>query len=637
MSQVGVDAVKKSFGGHDILNGVSFLLRPGDRTGLVGRNGCGKTTLLRIIKGITEPDSGTVTMPRDLSVGYLSQVHGDDRSGTLMEVMLSARPEVYELKDRLDNVAGELERHSSKGDSAYDRSLQDYAKLSDEFEQAGGYTYENEITGALIGLGFGREDFDRGAASLSGGERTRLELARLLIGKHGLLLLDEPTNHLDISSIDWLEDYVARYDGTILMVSHDRYFLDRITTGIVEIHNGVAHSYPGNFSRYRKLRAGRMEAMAKEYELARERHDKEKEYINRMRAGQNSRQAKGREKRLARFEMPDMPLSEKRGMSVGFGSNVERSVSTVLHAEGVTKSFAGRTILNGVDITVRRGERVAIIGANGTGKSTLIKVLMGEVKPDSGIVEIGGKVKTGYYSQGLELLDLESTVLDELWSITPMATEQEIRDRLGMFLFSGEDAEKKISSLSGGEKGRIAIAKIVATGSNLLVLDEPTNHLDIPSREALEEAIADFGGTIIAISHDRYFIDSFADKVYELADGKLTEYYGNYSYYISKKTAIAKSPEARETPSGKEEHEKRKREQAEKRRTENARKKQARKVGDIETEIEGIEARISEIEAELADPATYGRSGGIHGLTSEYDELRTRRDELYGLLEEELA
>jgi len=639
MSLLVLGGIRKSYGASEILRGVDLTLRPGDRAGMVGGNGCGKTTLLRIIKGLEEPDAGDVNIRRGVTVGYLPQVHDTERDGTLMEVMLGARPEVNTLKERLDYAASEIERLASDGGRSYERALQDYAELSDEYERAGGYTYENEITGALAGMAFREEDHHRDASSLSGGERTRLELARLLVGNHGLLLLDEPTNHLDIRSIEWLEDFISRYEGTVLMVSHDRYFLDRVTDTVIEIEDGTAHTYPGNYSRYLKLRAERREAMAREYELARKRYEKEKEYIDRMRAGQNARQAKGREKRLSRFEMPERPKADGRAISLGFGSDVERSASEVVAARDVTVRYGDRTVLDRVSLTVRRGDRLAIIGPNGTGKSTLVKALMGDISPDEGDVKLGGRVKPGYYSQGLEGLDGDSTVLEAQWSVNPMEAEVEVRSRLGLFLFSGDDAGKKVSMLSGGEKGRLAISRIVAAGANLLVLDEPTNHLDIPSREALEAALAGFGGTVIAVSHDRYFIDAFADRVCELVDGRLTEYYGDYSYYESKKRTEQEEAVAPENKpsSGREEHEKRKRERAERKKAENLEKRKRENIDGIETEIVEIEDRIGTLEAELSNPDAYGRFGNLRELTDEYERLKLRREELYGLLEKELA
>jgi len=638
MSQVVLDAVKKSYGGSEILSGVSFTLRPGERAGMVGRNGCGKTTLLRIIKGLEEPDSGTVSIARGLSVGYLPQVHEDKRAGTLLDVMQSARPEIDELRRLIDNASREIERLADQGGPNYDRALRDYAGLVDDYEHAGGYLYENEITGALNGMGFSEADHGRKAESLSGGERTRLELARLLVGRHGLLLLDEPTNHLDIRSIDWLEDFISRFDGTLLMVSHDRYFLDRIAGTIIDLSGGTAETYPGNYSRYMKLSRERRAAAEKEYELARARYDKEKEYIDRMRAGQNARQAKGREKRLSRFEMPDRPETGKRSISVDFGDKTARSAAEVVVAKNVTVRYGDRAVLDDITMTVRRGDRVAVIGPNGTGKSTFLRALMGEMEPDGGTVVLGSRVKPGYYAQGLEKLDPGSTVLEEQWSVTPMETDREVRGRLGLFLFSGDDVLKKVSSLSGGEKGRLAISMIAAAGANLLVLDEPTNHLDIESREALEKALSGFDGTVVAVSHDRYFIDAFADRVYELTDGRLTEYHGDYSYYESRKTALPPQPQIPEKPSsGREEHERRKRERAEKKKVENDNRRRQRTIGGIESEIEEIENRIVAIESELSDPASYGRFGRLDEITKDYEELKQRREELYGLLEKELA
>jgi len=641
MSRLVLEAVRKSYGGSEILSGASLMLRPGEHVGMVGRNGCGKTTLLRIIKGLEGMDSGSVAVQKGQSIGYLPQVHVVDRTGTLMDVMLSARPEVEELRRRLDFASREMERLAADGGTGYDRALSDYADLSDEYERSGGYTYENEITGALNGMGFTEPDRDRDASTLSGGERTRLELARLLVGRHGLLLLDEPTNHLDIRSIDWLEGFINRYEGTVLMVSHDRYFLDRTVNTIIDLTGGVSVTYPGNYTRYLELKAERYESDLKKYELAKARYDKEREYIERMRAGRYARQAKGREKRLTRFDMPDRPVSGAPAATIAFGDKVERSASEVVTLKDVTLRYGDRAVLDRISMTLRRGDRVAVIGPNGTGKSTLVRTLTGELAPDTGTVKVGGKVSTGYYAQGLENLDPDSTVLDEQWSVNPMETEQEVRSRLGRFLFSGDDVQKKVSNLSGGEKGRLAISKMAAGGANLLVLDEPTNHLDIESREALENALSDFGGTVVAVSHDRYFIDSFADRVFELVDGRLTEYHGNYSYYESKTKALqTDTPQTSgqdKLSSGREEHERRKRERAEENKARRQEEQKQKTIVGIEEEILGIEDRLVSLEAELSDPASYGRYGRLAEITRDYEELKNRREELYGILEKELA
>jgi len=634
MSLLSLKGVEKSFGAKKILNGVSFTLNQGNRAGLIGVNGSGKTTLLGIIKGRLEPDTGEKAVQRGASIGFLEQEAKIEGAVSILDEMLSARPKVLELKHLLDRSAGMVSGLAHSGGAVYENALEEYSRILDEFERTGGYAYENLVMGALAGLGFGSGEFGRDIGTLSGGERTRLSLAKLLLAGHDLLMLDEPTNHLDIPSILWLEEFLKSYSGTILLVSHDRYFLDRVTTRTLELEDGVVEEYPGNYSVYRIEKQKRTSARLKQYELASARLEKEKEYINRMRAGVNSKQAKGREKRLSRFELPDRPATTTREIKLGW-SEVKRSSDSVLKVDGIKKSFEGNEVLKEVSFTLRRGERAGIVGRNGGGKSTLVKVILGSIKQDSGDVAFGPNVKVAYYAQGLEGLTGSNTVLEELWSAEPMAVEQKIRDILGAFLFSGDNALKKVEVLSGGEKGRLAIAKIVLAGANLLILDEPTNHLDIQAREALEEALSSFGGTVLTVSHDRYFLDSIAEKIYEIKDGTLTEYLGNYSDYTGKKTDEAKELDNTQAE-GRMNWEERKQKQAEEKKKERELLKKAERIEGIESEIEGLEKDIKEVEAILADPVVYGDYDRFTMHSKRYNELSTRLDRLYGLLEEEL-
>ena len=632
MSIVSLKDIQKSYGATSILKGVSFSINRGDRAGLIGFNGCGKTTLIKIISGVTAPDSGHKAAAKGLSIGYLAQ-EPKDAGVTVLDEMLSSRPQVLELKHRLDVSAKSVSKHAKAGGSGYEAALEEYGRLLDEYESTGGYAYDNLVTGTLIGLGFDRDEFGRDVGTLSGGQRTRLALAKLLLAGHDLLLLDEPTNHLDISSIGWLEGFLSQYKGSVLMVSHDRYFLDKVADRIIEIENGVAEEFPGNYSAYKIEKKKRTEDRLRQFELASGRLEKEKEYINRMRAGVNSKQAKGREKRLVRFEMPDRPVTASREMKLKW-DEVARSADSVLKVEGISKRFGEADVLKDVSFVLRRGERVGIIGRNGGGKSTLVRIIMGGLEADAGNVSFGTKVKPAYYAQGMEGLDEESTVLDELWSVSPLAVEQKIRDLLGMFLFTGDDSLKRVGSLSGGEKGRLAIAKIVLHGANLLVLDEPTNHLDITSRETLEDALSGFDGTVLVVSHDRYFLDSIAEKILELDGGGLTEYWGNYSYYSEKKVQASAVTE-QEPSEGRQTWEERKQQQAVEKKKERDEKKKAERLKGIEEEIDDVEMKLKEAEEKLADPAVYGNFVMVSELTACYNNLKAQRDELYDLLEKE--
>lgn len=633
MSVFSLKDIEKSYGARKILKGASLNLNEGDRAGLIGVNGSGKTTLLGVISGRIKPDAGEKASARGLSVGWLEQETGSGPAErTLFAEMLSARPGLLELKARLDETATEISRLSESGGKKYEDALDAYAQMLDEFERSGGYLYENEVTGTLKGLGFTTEDFGRMVDTLSGGQKTRLSLAKLLLAGHGLLMLDEPTNHLDIVSIGWLEEYLRQYPGTLLVVSHDRSFLNNVVTRILELDSGKIEDFPGNYDIFQIEKANRVEARRREYCLMSAKLEKEKEYINRMRAGVNSKQAKGRERRLDRFELPDRP-TEKKALQLEF-TKAARSSDTVLKAECISKSFGERVILKDMSFTLRRGEKVGIIGRNGSGKSTLLKIITRALEPDSGEVSFGSNVKPAYYAQGLEGLDGANTVIEELWSTEPMAVEQKIRDLLGVFLFSGDNVTKKVADLSGGEKGRLAIAKIVLSGANFLMLDEPTNHLDISSREALEESLKSFGGTALAVSHDRYFLDSFADKILEFDGGGLTEYWGNYTYYLEKKKPAQVQDDA--TPAaGRLSWEERKQQQAIEKKREREEARRAEKLLLLENDIEGLEKEMKATEERLADPAVYENFALVSELTECYNILKDKREQLYDLLEKE--
>jgi ATP-binding cassette, subfamily F, member 3 len=636
MSVLTLKDIDKAFGAEKILSGLSLILDPGDRAGLIGRNGTGKTTLFGIISGRSKPDGGQIAAMRGLSIGYLEQESSHKAGVTLLDEMLSSRPEVLKLKHKLDETSHEVERLAESSGDAYDKALASYGAMLDEFERTGGYAYDNMVEGTLRGLGFSNEDFSRELSTLSGGQRTRLSLAKLLLAGHDLLLLDEPTNHLDIPAIIWLEEFLKSYPGTVLIISHDRYFLDRVANRIYELSGGKTEEFPGNFSAYQIEKEKRVADRLRQYELASGRLEKEKEYINRMRAGQNARQAKGREKRLVRFDMPEKPVVDDRAMSLKWGE-VARSSDSVLKAEGISKSFGGNTILKDITFNIRRGDRVGIVGRNGGGKSTLLKIIMGELAPDKGTALFGPKVKVGYYAQGLEGLSEDNTVIEELWGVKPLAVEQEIRDLLGAFLFSGDDSAKRVGSLSGGERGRLAISKIVMSGANFLILDEPTNHLDIPAREALEDAISGFPGTVLAVSHDRYFLDNFAERTFEINEGRLTEYSGNFSYYSEKKAALAEDEVPKEASEGRLSWEERKRQQADEKKREREEARRARSIADLEDSIASLEVRITEVENRLADPEIYGDLKKVSELTECYNILKLERDGLYRKLEQEVV
>ena len=644
MSLLSLKDIKKSWGAREILKGVSLTVSPGEKIGLIGRNGSGKTTLLDIISGGTAPDEGEIAISRGAKIGYLEQEAEYREANSLMDEMLSARPEILLLKHRLHETEAALSATPGEAgcpDSGAAPALEAYGLLQEEFEKSGGYAYDNLVAGALAGLGFDKSEFDRKISSLSGGQRTRLFLAKPLLSKNDLLMLDEPTNHLDVPAILWLEEFLKTYPGAALIVSHDRYFLDRVVTRIVEIDCGHAEEYSGGFSAYRIEKDKRTAERQRHYDLMAARLEKEKEYINRMRAGVNARQAKGREKRLERFDLPGKPVTDAKTLSFGW-DKTKRSSDTVVKADGISKSFGNKIVLKDISLTIRRGERAGIIGRNGTGKSTLLKIIMGEIRPDTGEVFMSQGVKTAYYAQGMEGLTESNSVIHELWSVKPLAPEQEIRDMLGAFLFSGDSVEKRISDLSGGEKGRLSLAKTALAGANLLVLDEPTNHLDIPSREALEEALKGFGGAVVSVSHDRYFLDGFADKTYELEGLGLKEYWGNYSYALGKKQAATEETtngngDRSAGFNGKAAWDERKSKQALEKKRERDLKLKEKRISELERDIESLENELKSAEEKLAVPAVYTDFNELTAITRWYNELKQERDRLYDLLEKEVS
>ena len=526
---LSVRDLQKAYGGNAVLKHIDLTLQDGQRMALVGVNGCGKTTLLRILAGIEEPDGGSVSFARDVRVGYMEQqylVHGDD---TVFEELRSVYAPVFAMEEKLRA----LEKEMAGADEASLKRLGDaYARLSDEFEKADGYGWRSSIQGVLSGLGFRKEQFDQPARLLSGGELTRLSLARLLLLKPDLLLLDEPTNHLDLEALDWLENYLTEYRGTVLVVSHDRYFLDKVCTHVSELLLGSIEQYEGNYTAYMGQRAQRFEIRMRAWEQQQKLIAREEAIIARYKSFNREKSikaAESREKRLEKIERLDRPQDERQ---VHFRFEAARRTGDdVVQIRDMQKSFGERTLFSHVNLNLRAGDRVALLGPNGIGKSTLLKCLVGQEAPDAGAVRWGANVDVGYYDQKQESLHPQKSVLDEVWDDFPRLEQSEVRGALGLFLFTGEDVFMPISTLSGGEKGRVALTKLMLRKDNLLLLDEPTNHLDMDSREVLEDALENYEGTILAVSHDRYFINRFATRVAVLSEDGVREYLGNFDDY----------------------------------------------------------------------------------------------------------
>ena len=529
---LSVRDLQKAYGGNAVLKHVNLTLQDGQRMALVGVNGCGKTTLLRILSGLEQPDAGSVSFARDVRVGYMEQqyaVHGDD---TVFEEMQSVYAPVFAMEEKLRAIEQEM----AGADEVTLKRLGDtYDRLSDAFEKADGYGWRSSIQGVLSGLGFRKEQFDQPARLLSGGELTRLSLARLLLQKPDLLLLDEPTNHLDLEALDWLENYLKEYRGTVLVVSHDRYFLDRVCTHVSELLLGTMEQYQGNYTDYMGQRAQWFEIRMRAWEQQQKLIAREEAIIARYKSFNREKSikaAESREKRLEKIERLDRPQDERQ---VRFRFEAARRTGDdVLQIRDMQKSFGDRTLFTHVNLNLRAGDRVALLGPNGIGKSTLLKCLVGQEAPDTGAVRWGANVDVGYYDQKQESLHPQKTVLDEVWDDFPRLEQNQVRGALGLFLFTGEDVFMPISTLSGGEKGRVALTKLMLRKDNLLLLDEPTNHLDMDSREVLEDALENYEGTILAVSHDRYFINRFASRVAVLTEDGIQEYLGNFDDYQQK-------------------------------------------------------------------------------------------------------
>jgi ATP-binding cassette subfamily F protein 3 len=533
MSLVTMSGVRLSYPGKVVLDGVDWELNAGQKVGLIGPNGAGKTTLFRLVVGELRPDAGQVHRGRGARIGYLRQSASLEPDRSLFDAMLVPFAALLAAHDRLRALEA---RMAAGGDD--EALLDEYGRLQERYEREGGYSFEAELKATLFGLGFGAEDFDRPCGVLSGGEKGRAQLAQLLLSKPDLLLLDEPTNHLDIAATEWLEGYLSGFPGALCVVSHDRWFLDRVVYRIAELEQGRLTTYVGNYSAYLPEKARRLEAAVKSFEVQQAFIARTEEFIRRNIAGQKTRQAKSRRKMLAKLERVDRPGGPRRDVGIALDSG-GRSGREVLALRGVSFAFPGSRgpLLEGVDLVLERGDRVGIVGPNGSGKSTLLKLLAGELRPTRGDVAIGERTRIGYYDQEFRRLDRGARVIDEVWSVAPRMEAGPLRDFLARFLFTGDDVFRTVGSLSGGEQSRVALAKLMLNPANCLLLDEPTNHLDIPTVETLEAALADYDGTLAVVSHDRYFLEEVVDEIALVEGGRVTRYLGTYGEFAEKRQA----------------------------------------------------------------------------------------------------
>ncbi|WP_270497740.1 ribosomal protection-like ABC-F family protein [Blautia intestinalis] len=624
--------ISKSFGEKVILEDASFHIEEREKAALIGNNGAGKTTLLRIIMNELHADSGQVVLMKDRQIGYLAQYQDVQGHRTVYEELLSTKQYIIDMEERMRSM--ELEMKHASGEEL-DRLMNSYTRLTHEFELENGYAYKSELMGVLNGLGLAEEDFNKQVATLSGGQKTRVALGKLLISKPDILLLDEPTNHLDMESIAWLETYLLNYPGAVFIVSHDRYFLDKVVTKVIEIEAGHVRMYSGNYSAYAEKKAQLRDAQYKAY-LNQQRDIKHQEAVivklKSFNREKSIKRAESREKMLNKIQRIEKPLEVRSQMRLSLEPRVV-SGNDVLTVEELAKSFPQQKLFSNISFQIKRGERVALIGNNGTGKTTMLKILNGLLDADAGSFSLGAKVQIGYYDQEHHVLHAEKTIFQEISDTYPTLTETEIRNMLAAFLFTGDDVFKEISALSGGERGRVSLAKLMLSEANFLILDEPTNHLDIASKEILEEALNSYTGTVLYVSHDRYFINQTATRILDLTNQSVVNYIGDYDYYLEKKeeltekyapsTAETATEAKEETPSeGKLTWQQQKEEQARKRKQENELKK-------VEKRIEELETRDKEIDDTLVLPDVCTNVGRCAELSREKDKIQQELEELY--------
>lgn len=619
--------LSKVYGAVEIFHGLTFHLQRGQRIALAGVNGAGKSTLLRILAGREEPDEGKTVRAHGLRMAYLSQEVDLELGGPLLEVARSAFPDLQDMERRLRELEALLDAASADEWEALGRR---YADLQTRYEVAGGYDYERRIRETLSGLGFSPVDWNRPAETLSGGERTRLALALALLRDPDLLLLDEPTNHLDIAAIEWLEGFLQRFRGTLIVISHDRRFLDHVATDTWDLDYGRLEKYPGNYSRFVELKAARQARQEAEYQAQQEYIAHEEEFIRRYRAGQRAREARGREKKLARLERLERPRLH-RAMKFALQAGL-RSGDVVLAAEGLSIGFPSRPpLFTCPELEIRRLERVALIGPNGCGKTTFLRTVLGRIPPQAGRLQLGHDVILGYLPQTHQDLDPEQTVLEAVLELCPMA-EERARNLLGRFLFSGDDVCKRLGDLSGGERSRVALARLTLTRANFLLLDEPTNHLDIPAREALEQVLSTYEGTILLVSHDRALIDALATQVWAVSEGRLVVFPGKYSEYLAwrERSAEAASGEGATRP----ERIREKRQGPARSPLEQQKHKRLVRLQALEEEIAGLEEQKATLGEEMERASEERALGRLMELARRYEDVEERIGRLYREWEE---
>lgn len=620
--------ISKAFQENTVLSNISFHIEEKEKAAIVGINGAGKSTLLKIIVNELSPDNGTVTIAKGKSLGYLAQHQSLISQNTIYHELLQMKKDIIQLEAQIRELEQEMKHLTG---SSLEESMENYTNLTHEFEQKNGYAYQSEIIGVLKGLGFSEEDFSKEISTLSGGQKTRVALGKLLLSKPDIILLDEPTNHLDMESISWLETFLLNYNGSVIIVAHDRYFLDRVVTKVIELDHGAATSFSGNYTAYAQKKAMLREALMKQYLNQQKEIKHQEEVITKLRSfnrEKSIKRAESREKMLNKIEVMEKPQTQIQQMSIELEPRVI-SGNDVLSVSHLSKAFGTQTLFSDLSFEIKRGERVALIGNNGTGKTTILKIINQLLNADSGEINLGAKVHIGYYDQEHQVLHMEKNIFQEIQDAYPTLTNTEIRNVLAAFLFTNDDVFKLIKDLSGGERGRVSLAKLMLSESNFLILDEPTNHLDITSKEILENALNHYTGTVFYVSHDRYFINKTATRILELTNQKFINYLGNYDYYLEKKEELTsiyapyeETAKAKINSSSKEDWKSQKEEQA------RLRKKQT-ELAHIEDEIHLLETKDEEINELLTKEEVYTNVEELMKLNHEKKEIADKLEMLY--------
>lgn len=623
--------VSKAFGSRELLKNASFHIEDREKAAIVGINGVGKSTLLKIIIKEIDADSGEIVIAKGKTIGYLAQHQELSGENTIFDELFQVREELLSMERRMRILEQEM-KHASG--TALEEKMNSYAHISHEFELQNGYAYKSEVIGILKGLGFEESEFDKRITTLSGGQKTRVSLGKLLLTRPDIILLDEPTNHLDLNSISWLENYLINYQGAVIIVAHDRYFLNRVVTKVIEIDQGEVHTFSGNYSDYAKKKAQMREIRLKEYLNQQREIRHQEEVIQKLKSfnrEKSIKRAESREKALAKLDVIEKPIETNSEMRFSIEPKTT-SGNDVLTVEGLSKAFGTQHLFSDLNFEIKRGERVAIIGNNGTGKTTLLKIINDVLQADAGKLTLGSKVSIGYYDQEHHVLHMEKTIFDEISDDYPYLTNTEIRNVLAAFLFTNDDVFKRIGDLSGGERGRVSLAKLMLSNANFLILDEPTNHLDIQSKEILEQALNSYTGTLLYVSHDRYFINTTATRILELTGETLVNYIGNYDYYLEKKEELTKiyAPKAVQEAVAvgkcdtdtKLDWKAQKEAQAQQRKRQNDLKK-------VEQRIADLEARDKEIDTEMEDPEVFTNVSKCQELSREKHEVLTELEKLY--------